>query len=108
MSISLTHAKRIERLIERVKAYATSEGIEPTTASSIILGAGKELERLQGSERYKKGSTKPATLEKYEYVLARMEKDTRKRIKTDRYERARQYAAEFAELQADLQPVSAA
>jgi len=90
MSPSEAHAKRVAKLTQRVRAYADAEGIGPATASYIILNDGKELARLEGS-----GSTKPLTLEKFEYVMKRMEADTKAGVTTKRDGRARRYAAEF-------------
>lgn len=61
MSHSETHARRVKKLTDGVRAYADSLGISPKTASLRVFKDGKELERLEG-----KGSTKPVTLEKYE------------------------------------------
>lgn len=64
MSHSATHDRRLKKLIDGVKAYAASQGIKETTASLRIFRDGKELGRLD-----KGGSTKPATLERYELRL---------------------------------------
>lgn len=64
MSHSANHDKRLKKLLDGVKAYAAAEGIKETTASLRIFKDGKELGRLSEG-----GSTKPATLEKYEARL---------------------------------------
>lgn len=95
MSHSEVHDRRVKRLIERIYSYADAEGISAKTASVAILSAGKEIERLE-----KGGSTKPSTLEKYEFVLKRLEADNKAGVDSDRRQRARDYAEQFSKSQA--------
>lgn len=60
MALSLTtqHNRRVERLVQGIKDYASEAGIPETTASRRVLNASHELARLQDG-----GSLSPKTLE---------------------------------------------
>lgn len=64
MSHSEAHDRRVRKLTEAVRAYAAAADISPRTASLRVFRDSKELKRLEGT-----GSTKPATLERYEARL---------------------------------------
>lgn len=60
MALSLTtqHNRRVERLVQGIKDYASEAGVPLTTASRRVLNASHELARLQDG-----GSLSPKTLE---------------------------------------------
>lgn len=74
LSLSTQHRKRVERLVEGVKAYALEAGIKPTAASRRVLNQSWELGRLE-----KGGLLSPETLEQREKQL----KELRRKLKRE-------------------------
>lgn len=66
MALSLTtqHNRRVKRLVQGIKDYASEAGVPETTASRRILNASHELARLEEG-----GSLSPKTLEAREKEL---------------------------------------
>lgn len=58
VSFAEQHQRRVDRLVEGVKAYAREANITESTASRRVLNQSGELERLE-----KGGTLKPYTLE---------------------------------------------
>lgn len=63
-SLAAQHRKRVERLVQGVKQYASLANIPETAASRRVLNRSGELERLEQG-----GLLKPETLEEREADL---------------------------------------
>lgn len=64
LSLAAQHRKRVERLVQGVKQYASLANIPETAASRRVLNRSGELERLEEG-----GLLKPDTLEEREAEL---------------------------------------
>lgn len=75
LSLAAQHRKRVERLVQGVKQYASLANIPETAASRRVLNRSGELERLEEG-----GLLKPDTLEEREAEL----KALIRKLKTER------------------------
>lgn len=72
LSLATQHRKRVERLVQGVKEYASQANISETAASRRILNRSGELQRL-----IEGGLLKPETLEEREAELKKRLRDLR-------------------------------
>jgi hypothetical protein len=75
LSLAAQHRKRVERLVQGVKQYASQANIPETAASRRILNRSGELSRLEEG-----GLLKPETLEEREAEL----KNLLRKLKSER------------------------
>lgn len=78
LSLATQHNRRVERLVQGIKDYASEVGVPLTTASRRVLNASHELARLEEG-----GSLSPKTLEAREKRL----RELRRAAKTINRER---------------------
>lgn len=69
LSLATQHRKRVERLVQGVKEYASLANIPETVASRRVLNRSGELERLENG-----GLLKPETLEERDAKLKQLRK----------------------------------
>ncbi|MEM9378176.1 MAG: hypothetical protein AAGA72_18310 [Pseudomonadota bacterium] len=65
------HRERINKLVERVRAYGKQAGLAESTLSRKVLNDTKELERLANS-----GKCHPETLDQHEQRLSDLMNET--------------------------------
>ena len=81
LSLATQHNRRVARLVQGIKDYASEAGVPETTASRRVLNASHELVRLEDG-----GSLSPKTLEAREKRL----RELRRALKSGAGQRERQ------------------